>query len=317
MERGAKRHSLSDMKREIVLGFDPEHGGQDALDLGALLAEVLAAKIVVVTALPWPQSTVELQGIETKLEEQMETPFADARQRLSGLDVETRAIASGTASSALADVARSDEAQLLVIGSSHRGPLGRTLAGSVGESLLHGAPCAVAVAPHGYGARAEKRLQRIAVAFDGSPEAWIALETAIGMTERCHAKLSVLTVADYPRYGYSTAWTLVATGELQDAERDEKQSTLRFAVSRIPDEYEADSRVLTGEPADLLTQATAEHDLMVTGSRSWGPLRRTMLGSTTRKLIRSAQCPVLVVPRGVGMDPLGVRATRALSAGID
>ena len=46
---------------------------------------------------------------------------------------------------------------------------------------------------------------------------------------------------------------------------------------------------------------------MVAGSRSWGPLKRTMLGSTTRKLIRSCSCPVLVLPRGVGVDPLGVR----------
>ena len=48
---------------------------------------------------------------------------------------------------------------------------------------------------------------------------------------------------------------------------------------------------------------------MIAGSRSWGPLKRTLLGSTTRKLIRSCACPVLVLPRGVGVDPLGVRVS--------
>ena len=50
---------------------------------------------------------------------------------------------------------------------------------------------------------------------------------------------------------------------------------------------------------------------MVTGSRAYGPLRRTVLGSTTRKLIRSSSCPVLVLPRGSGVDPLGLRRRRA------
>jgi hypothetical protein len=34
------------------------------------------------------------------------------------------------------------------------------------------------------------------------------------------------------------------------------------------------------------------------GSRSHGPLRRLILGSTSRRLVREAACPVLVLPRG-------------------
>jgi nucleotide-binding universal stress UspA family protein len=302
------------MKRELILGYDPDHYGDDVLDCGRVLAEVLASKALVVTALPWPQLMVGLRGVEDKLADDMEEHFVDVRRQLAGLDVETRVIACGSPSSALAEVAREEDAMLLVIGSAHHGRVGRTLAGSVGESLLHGAPCSVAIAPRGYSGREQGRMQRIAVAFDGSPESWTALETAIGLTERSHALLSVLTVADYPRFGYASAWTLMVTGELQDAEEKEKERLLNLAISRIPAKFESESRVLTGEVARELERVSGEFDLMITGSRSWGPLRRTMLGSTTRKLIRSAACPILVVPRGVGMDPLGVRDPRVAAA---
>ena len=94
----------------------------------------------------------------------------------------------------------------------------------------------------------------------------------------------------------------------------EKERILNLAISKTPEPYEADSRVLTGAAAHELERVSGGFDLMVTGSRSWGPLRRTMLGSTTRKLMRSAACPVLVVPRGVGVDPLGVRDPRSATA---
>ncbi len=295
------------MQREIILGYDPEHGGADVLQFGRIAAEVLASKPLVFTALPWPQLMVGLKDVEGELENEMAERFRLIADEMADLEVETRVVASGSPASALHDVAEKDSSRLIVVGSAHRGPVGRTLAGSVGESLLHGAGCAVAIVPRGYAGRDDTRLHRIAIAFDGSPESWVALETAIGLAERCHGLVTVLTVADYPRYGYAVAWTLLTEGELRDAERQDKERLLSLAVSRIPERYEADSRVLTGEPTDLLSLASGEFDLLLTGSRSWGPLKRTMLGSTTRKLIRSSACPVLVVPRGAGVDPLGVR----------
>lgn len=302
------------MAREIVVGYDPEHEGDDALRLGRLLAEVLAAKPVVVTALPWPSYLVGLEDLDKQLGADMHERFAYVRDELGDLGVETKAIASGTPASALQEIAESDSAGVIVVGSCHRGPVGRTLAGSVAESLLHGASCAVAIAPRGYASRAGHRLQRLAVGFDGSSESWAALETAIGLAERRHATVCVITVADYPSYGYASAWTVLSAAELNDAERAAKRRLLELAMSRIPERVEHEGRLITGAPASVLAQASGEFDLLITGSRSWGPLRRTMLGSTTRRLIRSAACPVLVLPRGAGVDPLGVRQVARVPA---
>src|SRR6185503_8083589 len=122
-----------------------------------------------------------------------------------------------------------------------------------------------------------ERLQRIAVAFDGSSESWTALETAIGIAERSHATVTVVAVADYPRYGYATSWQILTTGEFEDAERADKERLLALAVGRIPDGLERESRMLTGDPGTCLSEVSNEFDLMVAGSRAWGPLKRTLL----------------------------------------
>ncbi len=192
------------MKREIVLGYDPEHGGKDVLDLGRLFAEVLAAKPHVVTALPWPDYLVGVGDFDKQLEADTHEQFAVVHDELDDLGVEAEAVASRTPASTLQQIAESSGAEMIVVGSCHHGPVGRTLAGSVGESLLHGASCPVAIAPRDYAERGQERLQRVAVAFDGSSESWTALETAIGIAERCHATVTVIAVADYPRYGYAS-----------------------------------------------------------------------------------------------------------------
>ena len=237
------------MKREIVLGYDPEHGGKDVLDLGRLFAEVLAAKPHVVTALPWPDYLVGVGDFDKQLEADTHEQFAVVHDELDDLGVGAEAVASRTPASTLQQIAESSGAEMIVVGSCHHGPVGRTLAGSVGESLLHGASCPVAIAPREYAERGQERLQRVAVAFDGSSESWTALETAIGIAERCHATVTVIAVADYPRYGYATSWGIITTGEFEDAERADKERLLALAVGRIPDGIERESRVLTGDPA--------------------------------------------------------------------
>lgn len=295
------------MQRKIIIGYDPEQSSADALRLGRVLTELLAAAPIVVSALPWPSYLIGLADLQKQVDAEMAKPFAVVRDQLGDLGVETRALASPSAALALNELAEQEGADVIVLGSSHRGPIGRTLAGSVGESLMQGASCAIAIAPRGYGERGPEGLLRIAVAFDGSPEAWTALETAIGFAERCHGELTVISVADYSRYGYAAAWSILSAGEFEDAEREGKRRLLELALGRVPSGLASEGRIPTGDPGSVLSELSGEFDLVVSGSRAYGPLRRTLLGSTTRKLIRASDCPVLVLPRAVGVDPFGLR----------
>jgi hypothetical protein len=46
-----------------------------------------------------------------------------------------------------------------------------------------------------------------------------------------------------------------------------------------------------------LILASENLDLLVLGSRRWGPVKRLALGSTSERVIRHTACPVLVPPR--------------------
>lgn len=79
------------------------------------------------------------------MREQAERTVAKAQR--AGAEILTRTIADDSPGEGLLRIAEREHADLIVVGSSHRGTLGRVLPGSVPELLLHSASCPIAVAP--------------------------------------------------------------------------------------------------------------------------------------------------------------------------
>jgi nucleotide-binding universal stress UspA family protein len=292
------------MTGKLVIGYEPTPQGEDALALGALLAEALEARPIVATVLPLPRNLMSSEDLERAIAADTEAMFAIVRDRLERLAPKTRVIASRAVAEGLHELSEAEGARALVVGSSHGGPIGRLAAGSVGESLLHGAACPVAMAPRGFAEAETRSLSRVAVCFDGSGESWAALEAGIVLADRGHGTLTVLTVAEPEHYGYAAARSVLMAAELHNFERQDKRRMLDLAVARASRTRHAEGRLLTGRPGPLLAEASVDFDLLVCGSRGYGSLRRTVLGSTAAKLMRRAQCPVLVIPRNAGLDPL-------------
>ncbi len=298
----------------VVIGIDPERHGADAVRLGHLLATITAASPLIVTVAVWPRLAAWGSHLQRSLESDAGAGFELARERLAGLDPETVAIRGDSAAGALERIAEQAGAKLIVVGSSHRSAAGRTLAGSVGLSLMQAAPCAIAIAPAGFGDDPEPaQARRIAVAYDGAPESAIALRTGIALAARAHARLAVLAVSEPPRYGFATDWEVLMGEGLVDRDRERKQALVDKALAAMPAEIDASGAVLGGDAGSELGRAGSGYDLMLAGSRSHGPMRRALLGSTTRSLIASARCPVMILPRGAGDDPLGLTTAATLS----
>ena len=57
-------------------------------------------------------------------------------------------------------------------------------------------------------------------------------------------------------------------------------------------------------PPSALAEAASDLDLLVLGSRGYGPVKGTLLGSVSARVMAAAACPVMVIPRGAGPTPL-------------
>ena len=76
------------------------------------------------------------------------------------------------------------------------------------------------------------------------------------------------------------------------------QRALDDALARIAGRVEAEGELLEGDVVDTLaTLDRRDADLLVCGSRAYGPLRRVLLGGVSSRLLRRAALPLLVVPR--------------------
>jgi nucleotide-binding universal stress UspA family protein len=285
---------------KIIVGVDGREGGRDALALAARLARLFGADLVAVHAYPYDLfsgrgTTPDFEGI---MHGNAEDTLVGELER-AGVKAHPVALPDGSPGRALHLAAKRHHADLIVVGSAHHGPIGRVLAGDVTMGTMHGARCPVVVAPRNYAERGTG-LETIGVGFDGSPESRAAVELARALAAADHAALRVIRVLVPTAPGGSALSYRPDWAERAEERRDEAQEQLDAVLADLGEI--ATGEVVIGDPATELAYAGNDLDLLVTGSRGYGPARRLMLGSTSTRLVRAAPCPVLVLTRGAETD---------------
>jgi nucleotide-binding universal stress UspA family protein len=186
------------------------------------------------------------------------------------------------------------------MGSCRRGLIGRVLVGDDTQDALNGAPCAVAVAPAGYAGQPAV-VQEIGVGYNGSPESRSALAVARELAHERGARLSAFEAVSLPAYFFTGPASPV--GESIDAYVEQ-------ARTRIAALGGVEPHAAYGAAAEELTVYSASLDMLVVGSRGYGPIGRMMHGSVSHQLARTARCPLIVLTRA---DPAQTNADRAES----
>ena len=258
------------MSDTIIAAVDPDapRQTQDALALATWLADATSCALVAATVFaPRPGA----------LSAQLERRRAEVAA-LAGRPIDTVVIAGTAPARLLHELADQRRPRALVIGSSRGGADGLVSLGSVGEMLLHGGDVPIVVTPNDHRGR-QAWTRRIGVADRGTPESHDAARAAADLAMRTGAQLRVLTVLEPPPHN-----------ELAGRHPG---ALIAPAVGDVP----AERIEFEGDPAAALATATRDLDLLLVGSRSYGPLGAVLLGAVTRQLIRMASCPVMVVPR--------------------
>ncbi len=303
------------MTSTIVVGVDDSPRSEDAIALARALADVSGAEVLAVCAFPYddrPEARFNL-AMRPLLQELADKTLEKLCERLTN-DARVRrlTVADLSPARALERVAREHGAALIVVGSSHAANHARLHPGSTAERLLQGAPCAVALAPLGYRTRPHLRLERISVGYDGAAEGARALSAGVLVARAAGSPLRVIRV-------FSPDWPvppsmLAVPGyvRLMPAAEEAAREQLERTVAALPDDVWAEPAFLLGDAAHELAVESQVADLLVIGSRGYGPLRSVLMGAVSGRVARTASCPLLVLPHGAdaSLDPLFAGALR-------
>jgi nucleotide-binding universal stress UspA family protein len=290
------------MYTDLIIGFDGSAPGRDALAFGQRLAAATGARPTVVCVHPFMSISADVpaeEEINLGWRDGAEATLDEARSELADVPgAAFRSIADPSPAHALHQVAEEVDAALIVLGSTHRSGLGRVLPGTTADLILQAAPCAVAIAPAGYAARAPHALGVVGAAVDGGDESRRIARVAARIAQGGGATLRLITVVD-THYSKDPLYAgQVGNAALVDAIRDTATGTLEQTAAAIGGtQVKVERKTREGAADEELVAESGELDLLIVGSRGFGPLRRIVLGSVSTKVVRAAACPVIVLPR--------------------
>jgi nucleotide-binding universal stress UspA family protein len=284
---------------KIIVGVDQSEGSDDAIALASSLAGITGAELILVNAFPYDThpSRALNREFENLLREGSHELLERLRSDLGDDSVEVKATANPSPAHGLHDLAEKEDAALIVVGSTHTGRAGRVLPGSTAERLLHGSPCPVAVAPKGYAQRSGDAPGTIGCGFDGSRSAHRALQAAQRIAATTGARLRVIRAFQPLTYDVSPRDVPMGGIAYNDKLEQRAAKELEAAVAKLDGEPRAEGIFGVGNAAEILAQASEQLDLLLVGSRGYGPLHSVLVGGVAGRVVREAACPVIVLPR--------------------
>jgi nucleotide-binding universal stress UspA family protein len=286
------------MTAPIVVGVDGTGSGVDAVALAVRLARATGDPLVV--ACVYPRDARPGSGGDAARGPAAKA-LESARELVGDLAAQYRATASSSPARGLAELSEHEGAATVVVGSHRRGVFGRVTSGNTAERLLHGSGCPVAVAPRGYRRRDAGGLRRVGVAFVDTPDGHEAVRHAAALAARAGLPVTLYSVVSVHANWFVPEVVRPEEETVPIEVRKEYQEALDRAVAGLPAGVPATGELLYGEVVDELSVVGERGvDLLVCGSRGYGPVRRVLLGTVSSVLLRQASVPVLVVPRGGG-----------------
>ena len=289
----------------IVVGVSADDAGSDALALGAVMSRLMGEGVVLAHVQP---PTIEYPSIgkvdaewADYLRQQAQATLTQARETLASRDdvtvVDSVTVANSAVSRGLNEVAREVDAVSIVVGPGLIRREARVSLGSTAHSLVHGADCAIAVAPDGYRLRALEHIGRLVVGFrDRDPGVrdlrWsLGVANAAGIAVEMVSVIIRVTHIDAPRLGGDPERAVLQVlKEQQQHAQDRAREELAVPVPGV---------VVEGDSAEQALEQFEwrEDDLFVLGSSRYGAISRVVLGDLGKKLVRASAVPVLILPR--------------------
>jgi nucleotide-binding universal stress UspA family protein len=230
-------------------------------------------------------------------------------------------IAAGGAVSGILEHATRDASDLIVMGTNGRSGLARAALGSVTEGVVRQAVVPVLTIPPFAEVREFELMpfDPILCASDFSSACRKALELSIVMGQEADARLILLHALQRPSSDLGiTPMPFPVSARIDWSEfRKDALGRLRHGLpSDAVFRCRPEAMVAEGRPADAILETAYRENvkLIVMGVQARGALDRLLFGSTTRRVIQAAVCPVLSIRAGQDAEPWPAWPLRSFSA---
>jgi nucleotide-binding universal stress UspA family protein len=278
MSDGAARGSMFE---KIIVAFDGTDTGLDGLVLSMGLGKAFGSQVAVVYVYD-QELSASSKDAARELAQHAEAVLDGARERVSqGLAVSFCALPAGSPAQGVHELARSEQADLIVLGSRRLGPRTRDALGAVSENVLRAAPCAVAVAPRGYRSDGGLVPQMIGVGWISTAEGEHALRVACWVASATGGSVTLVTATSAP-------------GEVEQL-RGRARGAADAVVSALGVQVPVAVHAQVAEPTEALIEHSRALDLIVLGTRGYGPPRTMLFGSVSSRVTVEARCPTMVL----------------------
>ena len=282
----------------IVVAVDGSPASDAATCWAARDAALRNVPLTVVSVVTTPTATFPPvpypDSLGARLEDQGRKAAADAVKMAEDAMPTDRKVAVKSkvvfSTPAQALVKMSDEAEMIVVGSSGKRVLARGVLGSVSSSVVRHANCPVAVIRDEDLLMPDPQHAPVLVGIDGSPASELATEIAFGQASRRGVELIALHAwSDVPAFDLEGLdWSALVSAE----ERTFADSLVGWQ-ERYPN-VTVQRVVVCDEPARQLIEKSQSAQLVVVGSHGRGGFDRLMLGSVSNTVLHSVRIPVIV-----------------------
>jgi nucleotide-binding universal stress UspA family protein len=224
--------------------------------------------------------------------------LGDAKEVLGGHDLASEAIfRTGSPPQVLMEVADSEKADLVAVGTEPKGKIGALFVGGVGRTLTIAAHQSVLVAKNPV---PETGPLRIVLAADHSEYGNRCIDRFLAMRPKGVERITVASayrVSDFEASILRTNLPMLG-GQVEEWLEEELTKRCKQIVDKLVRHgYQADHTVLPGHPNDVLRQVMTENkaDLLVLGARGHGFLDRLLIGSISLHQVVAEPHSVLVI----------------------
>jgi nucleotide-binding universal stress UspA family protein len=313
----------------IICATDFSPAGEAAVGVAASLARRLGQPLVLVHSVQIPYASITYAAavpvdwarpVYEAAAGQLETAAESLRS--AGLAVMTE-LRFGPPVASILELARSRDAEAVVLGTHGRGGLARFFLGSVAEQVVRDAPVPVFVVPARSGAdgrQAEERW-RMALLLDGAPTDPAALAWAAKMAERTATDVTIVRLVspelEAARFGIDELWDGTETsGPLIEAL---KRSLDRELVA-FPTLAQAPRRFLVGneqtviQTGNELAALDPTFVVLAVAARQHQHARRAVRPTS---LLRALRVPAACIPESAVALPSRIPSIESVLVAVD